>query len=482
MIYQKRTLFRQESLDRLASPEKLDQLMKVVGSKSWLTLFALGSLVAVGAVWSVYGRIPVTVEGQGVLIYPRKVAPLEATTSGMLQGLHVKVGDTVRKGQIIATLDQSEVQRQLQQQQNKLTQLRLQEQAAISLQKMQTQQEKNSIQQQRLYLQTRIRETQSLTPMVKNTNNNTIKVQRLSLQQRIKEAQALTPTLKQTMDIRKKLFHQERAITIDVALDAEQKYLANTEKILELQSQLKDLDVKEAEQEKTYRESMTTITELQAQLKRLDSDFSSNAQRNLDDANNRRKEIQEQEREIIKFEQQIRNNRQIVSQHSGRILELTISPGQLVNSGVRIGNIDKVNPGSKLVSVTYFPVAEGKKIQPGMRLQITPQTVKRERFGGISGTVTSVSSFPVTKEEANSVVGNSELVEGIVGQQQKGVIQVFAELDTDSTTPSGYKWSSSNGPALKLSSGTTATARVKVEESSPISYVLPILRSVSGAY
>jgi HlyD family secretion protein len=33
MIYQKRTLFRQESLDRLASTEKLDQLMKVVGSK-----------------------------------------------------------------------------------------------------------------------------------------------------------------------------------------------------------------------------------------------------------------------------------------------------------------------------------------------------------------------------------------------------------------------------------------------------------------
>jgi HlyD family secretion protein len=54
-------------------------------------------VVAVGAVWSVYGSIPVTVEGQGVLIYPRKVAPLEAKTSGMLQSLHVKVGTQAEK-------------------------------------------------------------------------------------------------------------------------------------------------------------------------------------------------------------------------------------------------------------------------------------------------------------------------------------------------------------------------------------------------
>ncbi|RUT08785.1 hypothetical protein DSM106972_008380 [Dulcicalothrix desertica PCC 7102] len=481
MLYQKRNLFRKESLDRLASPEKLDQLMKVVNSKSRLSLFALGSLVAAGAVWSIYGRIPVTVEGQGVLIYPR-VAPLESTTTGMLQSLNVKVGDVVKKGQIIATIDQSEAQKQLLQQQNKLMQLKLQEQAVTTLQRMQTQQDKNSIQQQRQYLQMRIREIQSLTPMLKNKGDSTITVQRQNLQKRIQEAQTLTSSLKQTMDIRKKLFKEERAITRDIVLDAEQNYLENTEKILALQSELKELDIKEAEQEKTYHESMTEIAELQAQLKRLDTDFSTNNQQNLQNANIRKNEILEQEREIIKLEQQIRNNKQIISQHSGHILELTVAPGQLVNSGVRLGNIDKRNPDSKLVGVTYFPVAEGKKIQPGMKLQITPETVKRERFGGISGTVTSVSSFPVSREEANSVVGNSELVEGMVGQKQNGVIQVFVKLDIDAATPSGYKWSSSTGPTLKLSSGTTASVRVKVEESSPISYILPILRSASGTY
>ena len=61
-------------------------------------------------------------------------------------------------------------------------------------------------------------------------------------------------------------------------------------------------------------------------------------------------------------------------------------------------------------------------------------------------------------------------------------MQVYGDLELDSTTPSGYKWSSSKGPHLKISSGTTTVVRVKVEERAPITFVLPILRSTSGIY
>jgi HlyD family secretion protein len=186
-------------------------------------------------------------------------------------------------------------------------------------------------------------------------------------------------------------------------------------------------------------------------------------------------------REIGSLELQLGNNSQIISQHSGRILEITLTPGQVVNAGTRLATIEAENPQSKLVGVTYFPVAEGKKIQPGMSIQITPQTVKRERFGGIVGNVTSISRFPITKEAAANEVGNSEVLEGLVSQQQ-GLIQVFSHLELDANTPSGYKWSSSTGPHLNISSGTTTVVRVKVEERAPITFVLPILRSASGIY
>ena len=65
----KRSLFRKEALERLSSPEQLDQLMQIVTLKSWLPLAALGGLLTGGLIWSITGRIPVTTTGQGVIIY-----------------------------------------------------------------------------------------------------------------------------------------------------------------------------------------------------------------------------------------------------------------------------------------------------------------------------------------------------------------------------------------------------------------------------
>ncbi len=47
--------------------------MQVVSPRSWLPLVALGSVVGVAVIWSIYGRIPIIVEGRGLLIYPSKL-------------------------------------------------------------------------------------------------------------------------------------------------------------------------------------------------------------------------------------------------------------------------------------------------------------------------------------------------------------------------------------------------------------------------
>lgn len=481
MFDQKHSLFRRESLERLSSPERLDQLMQVVSPRSWLPLVALGSVLGVAFIWSIYGRIPITVEGRGVLIYPSKVVPLQSKSSGQLLTLNVKVGDVVKKGQVLATIDQAELRKQLQQQQAKLTEIQSQDQAVSLLQGQRLQQEQQSLQQQRHYLQQRMQELQAITPLLKTKGNNSIGQQRQSLQQQKKQAQALTPVFLQKIEISKQLFKKEDA-NGNEALKAKQEYLENLEKIADIQAQLKELDVKEAEIEKDYHENLSTIFDLQAQLKELDGKQASVAQQDLENANTRKKKIQEVEQEITKLELQLGDNSHIISQYTGRILEITVIPGQVVNVGARLATIEAENPKTKLVGATYFPVGDGKKIQPGMSIQITPQTVKRERFGGIIGTISSVSSFPITKEAVALEVGNSEIVEALISEKQEGMIQVFSDLKLDPSTSSGYKWSSSTGPHLKISSGTTTTVRVKVEERAPITFILPILRSASGIY
>lgn len=481
MITQKRNLFRKESLERLSSPERLDQLMQVVSPKSWLPLTALGSLAVAALTWSIHGRIPITVEGRGVLVYPRNVVSFQSKSSGQLATLNIEVGDVVEKGDVIGTIDQAELRKQLEQQRTKLAELQAQDQAVGSLQGLRTEQEKQTIQQQRQYLQQRIRELQSLTPQLRATSEESLQEQRQSLQLSLEQARSLVPVYQERLESRQYLY-QEKAITNDVLLEAEQQHLENEAKIADLQAQLKELTAKETEQEKTYRDNLSAIADFQAQLEELDSREANLAREDLETATVRKKEIQDLKREINQLELQLGNSSQIISQHSGRVLEMAVNPGQVVDAGTRLGSIEAENPDSQLAGMTYFTVADGKKIQPGMTIQITPQTVKRERFGGIVGTVTEISSFPITQEAATSVVGNPEVVQGLVSDKQEGVMQVFADLKPDTTTFTGYQWSSSQGPNLKISPGTTATVRVKVEERAPITFVLPILRSSSGIY
>ena len=90
MLNSKSKIFRDESLERLSSPEALDQLMKVISPKSLLPVVAIGTILLVGGTWSVFGRIPVTVEGQGILMHPSNVVPLQIKSAGQLSAVNIK--------------------------------------------------------------------------------------------------------------------------------------------------------------------------------------------------------------------------------------------------------------------------------------------------------------------------------------------------------------------------------------------------------
>ena len=86
-------LFRTEALERLSSPEQLDQLMQVTSRQAWVPLVSMGFLIVVAGTWSIVGRIPLTVTGSGVLIRPRHVVQFQARSAGQLLTLNIKAGD-----------------------------------------------------------------------------------------------------------------------------------------------------------------------------------------------------------------------------------------------------------------------------------------------------------------------------------------------------------------------------------------------------
>ncbi len=478
MSEEKRSIFRQQSLERLSSPEKLDKLMQVVNPLDWLPLGGLAALGVLGILWSVFGNLPITVTGKGVLINPRRVVQFQSPISGQLQSLNVRNGQCVKKDDILGIIDPSDKKQQLLQQRDKLTQLKQQLAQTNLVRQQRTQLETDAITAERTSLKQRLQDTQKLAPRIQDEGLNSISQQRRSLKQRLKDAKELTPIMKQRLAKQREL-QKQGAISQERVLQAEQEYRQTRQNISEIQAQLQQLVVQETELQQKYLENLNNITQIKAELEKLETRSKQLEQDNLEATNNNKNQIQEVLQTIARLQKEVIDNSIIKSPHGGCIVEIAATVGQYLNPGTRLGTLQTAGKVNETMSVTYFAVENGKKIQPGMRILITPDTVKRTRFGGIIGEITDVSPFPITSEGASSVVGNPEVVQKLMGEGG-GKIEAVAKLKLDSKTFSGYKWSSSSGPQLKISPGTTTTVRVTVEERSPITFVLPILREWSG--
>jgi HlyD family secretion protein len=433
-----RRIFRQHAWEHFSSPEQLDQLLQVVSPHHWLALATCGALVGVALLWGIFGRLPTTVMGQGVLIHPRQVVDVQAPASGRLATLAVQEGDVIHMGDVLGTIEQTDMRRELQEARAREHELLTQDRAKSTLQAQQA-----TLQAQHIALEA-----------------ETITLQRHNVRKRLGDAQARGPILRRRLENRQRLEAMELVACLsDERLRAEQAYLDNQDTIAALQAELKQLDSKVKQ-----LKSLTTRQTLE----------------DLEVSTMRKNQLQELQSRIAVLEVQLAREGQIISPANGRLLELTMHVGQVLQPGQRLGSLAVEDPASRLVGVSYFPIKAGKKIQPGMRIHVAPDTAPRERFGSLLGTVTAVSPFPVTKEGIARVMGNAEVVAALA--EQGPVIEVVAALTSNPATASGYAWSSSAGSGVQITPGTTTTGRVVLERRAPMTYLLPILREASGLY
>lgn len=111
----KKRLFRQKSLDRLASPDRLDTMIQVTTPKGWILLLTLLALIVAVVVWGILGSIPTKVQGSAVFIRTGGLHEVVAGSDGRLTDLAVNVGERIHQGQLVARLSQPELDAQLNQ-------------------------------------------------------------------------------------------------------------------------------------------------------------------------------------------------------------------------------------------------------------------------------------------------------------------------------------------------------------------------------
>jgi HlyD family secretion protein len=153
-----------------------------------------------------------------------------------------------------------------------------------------------------------------------------------------------------------------------------------------------------------------------------------------------------------------------------------VSPGSVLNIGMPVVVVE--TEGASLDAVLYIPADRGKSVKPGMEVRLEPSTVKREEFGTMVGTVTSISEFPITPQGMAAVLHNDTLVTRF--SKDGAPYAATVRLQPDNGTTSGYHWAVGQGPSVRLTSGTLTKAEITTRERRPVELIVPMLRKFTG--
>ncbi|MFM8831929.1 MAG: NHLP bacteriocin system secretion protein [Spartobacteria bacterium] len=400
------------------STDRVDQPVRIVPPIGWLALATLGGLIFASLVWGVLGRIPQTVEGNGILLRGGLMEGIVSPGDGQLVEVLVSMGDEVKEGQKLATVYQHTLESQIENQRR-----------TVGDYKSQFEMVQSTSEKQR---QSQI-----------EFNNR----QRTSVQTSISDYKQQVALLQKVVDAQTKLL-QQGLIPMTTLLQSQTQLDSAQLNILQAESQLQQIETN---------------------LIQADTD----ARRSVDSA---RISLQHSESQLLNLQAQLQRNASVVSPRSGRVVSVDAAIGQNLNPGTQIVTLERSSEPMK--ALLFFPSGKGKEIQVGMPLQLSPETVRVDRYGYACGYVEDVGQVPATEGSMMAVVANKSLVDAV--SSEGTVLKVAGHLETNASTPSGFQWSSSQGPPFGISSGTLCKARAVTMQIRPIELVIPLIKNFFG--
>jgi HlyD family secretion protein len=166
----------------------------------------------------------------------------------------------------------------------------------------------------------------------------------------------------------------------------------------------------------------------------------------------------------------VRDDSVIHAAISGRIIEITVRPGDTVQPGTQILTLE---PPGRLQATVYVPARDANRVQVGMQALVSPSHIRPEEDGYMLARVKSRADFPATPEALKKVFRNAGLVERL--SSQGTFVRVDLELEADAKSSSGFRWTG-KGPKAAIGPGAILTASVIIERRRPISLVVPMVK------
>lgn len=414
-------IFRQEASVAATRPDSLGRALSVTSPTSWLLLGTLivGFGAAVG--WSFLVRVPLTIAGQGVVLGAddRLTTSIVSESSGRLLQVMVKVGDRVRKGQVVARLSQEGLRQKI-----RLSRLKL-----------------------------------------ASVQGKLARIRRLQAQSKAQEA---TVNAALRRDIRKTIKHMQRRLRwLRTKSEGERKLLQR--------GFMSNVQFAKSQAELAAAEESLAAT--RTKLKMLVAKETAAAAARSRELLNLKSEVAAAQRTLSDVQGEFTRTSRVTSRDDGIVSEIDASAGSMIEPGkpvIRLVQGSGRVRASADQAVVFVSLKDGGKVRPGMAAYLHLGSIRRSEFGSLRATVTRIDEIAASLPALRRLLNSNQLVKSVTAGGV--VVAVHVRLTRKAGTPSGYAWTSGAGPNTKIGPGTYFTADITTERRRVAALVVPALR------
>jgi len=347
------TIFRDEALDYISTPNDVNKIISIVGAGTWLLIVVFFAIVGLALGWLFYGSIPVTLQGQGILIPKGGVFKTVRSSDGLniIKDLPVKIGQIVEKDQVIAVLDNPETTKAIV----------VRTKYIDDLKKKRDDLRKDAV--------------KSIQEKTANYEN---------------QKKIIEDGLKTKTDYQKGL---------EENLEKQRMFLkkgyARQQNVLDVESQIN------AVKEETFREKEKLVQLEKALI--VDRESWSQREREIDF------KLMDEERGLEDLKTRQETISTIKSPLTGKVIAIQHKARDNVNTNEPLVTLVQGDE-NQLEGLIYLNPLEGKEVKVGMEVYMIPAHLEKEQVGYIQGKVADVSPYPETMSSLMSTLQNEELV------------------------------------------------------------------------
>lgn len=180
---------------------------------------------------------------------------------------------------------------------------------------------------------------------------------------------------------------------------------------------------------------------------------------------------------ILTYKNSANEMKTIYSDQVGTVTEIVAAKDATLIPGSEVVRVTPKVQANQII-VCYVPLAQAKKIERGMIVNISLDSLDSHSYGNMVARVVNIDAYAASTTGMSSVIGSGNYLDTTFTNGGP-VVAVACEL-YPGDTQSGYYWSNEKGTNITVTNGSLVTAKIVTEEVAPISKLFSKINELWG--